>query len=215
MVPFQANISDIELGLQVSLRPRITLAFSFSGISLVGNSLIAEAGASLDLPSLNSSIKQLSTTHTNSNCETSDSTPVGEAEFAKIFRNLTHIAPNVGLGVNIDFALKADVPGIKHTEFVGSTVLMTTASPLPTACLAFQKTGTAGPAFVSATAALAELKAQETAKGGNGGLGGTGEGGAKRNAAGRLSDAVAGENSRWWRFSACCIVIIAAGFAAI
>lgn len=198
--------------MQLSLRPRVTLAFS-----LAGGILLAEAGASIDLPFVNASIKQLATTHTNSNCETSDGTPVGEADFARVFRNLTHIAPVAGLGVNIDVALVADVPGLKNREFAGSKVLMSKGVPLSTACLAFQTTATAGPGFAPATAVLAEMKAQETAKGSNGGaggggVGGKGEGGAKKSGARRLNDFGSGGPSRWRIFGVCGVGILAAGF---
>jgi hypothetical protein len=179
--------------MQLSLRPRVEVAFSlFSDVLLVG------AGTFLDLPFTNVSIKQLSTTNTDSNCEGSDGIPVGEADFAKVFTNLTHVVPMVGLGVGIDVGLVLNVPTFSKKDFGDSKELMSTASSLPTACLVFQKTGIAVPGFAPATAVLAQLKAQETAKGGTGGGGGItgGEGG---QGTPKKSDARSVEYSGFWK----------------
>ncbi|KAL0259918.1 hypothetical protein SLS55_005661 [Diplodia seriata] len=176
-IPFQANVSDINLQLHVSLRPRIELAFG-----LFDDDLLAEAGTYLDLPVANVNITQLASAQHNANCESVDTPPADEAEFDKNFANLTHIAAGVDIGAGADFRVQAQLPVVKDPSFVTSwSIASMPATTLPTACLVYQSTGApAGAAFTPAATKFATMKQQGQA---GGLLGGEGESGSESSGA--------------------------------
>ncbi|EKG12035.1 hypothetical protein MPH_10817 [Macrophomina phaseolina MS6] len=168
-LPFQANISDIELQLHVALRPRIELAFS-----LFDNELLAEAGTYLDLPIANVNITQLASAQHNSNCESVEQPPADEADFEQSFSNLTHIAAGVDIGVGVDLRMQAELPVLKDPAFATSwSIASMPATTLPTACLVYQTGAPVGAAFTPAATKLAAMKKEKEQRGGV--LGGSGQ----------------------------------------
>jgi len=149
--------------MQLSLKPRIEVAFSF-----LDDMIIAEAGAFLDLPFTNVTINQLSTSAVDENCNNSNGTSTQDADFAQAFKNLTHLVPEVGLGVGLDFMIQAELPqrvGIPaSTEIDATKTLLETAFPLPTVCLAFLTDGPGSPGFTPAASAFSIVQASEASK---------------------------------------------------
>ncbi|GME34474.1 hypothetical protein GTA08_BOTSDO11054 [Neofusicoccum parvum] len=164
-LPFQANMSDIELQLTMALRPRIELAFG-----LFDNELLAEAGTYLDLPIATVNVTQLSSSHVNANCETTSEVAADEADFAAAFTNLTHISGAVDVGAGVDVRMQADVPVLKDPVFVTTWNLASMpATTLPTACLVYQTDAPAGAAFTPAATKMAAMKREKEERGGLGG----------------------------------------------
>jgi len=148
--------------MQLSLRPHIEVAFSF-----FDDVIIAEAGAFLDLPYANVTINQLSTSTVDENCNSSNGTSTQDADFTQAFKNLTHVVPEVGLGVGLDFMIQADLKreGIPaSTEIEATKTLLNTAFPLPTVCLAFLTDGPGSPGFTPAASAFSILQASAASK---------------------------------------------------
>lgn len=148
--------------MQLSLRPHIEVAFSFfDGV------IIAEAGAFLDLPYANVTINQLSTSAVDENCNSSNGTSTQDADFTQAFKNLTHVIPEVGLGVGLDFMIQADLKGEgipASTEIEATATLLNTAFPLPTVCLAFLTDGPGSPGFTPAASAFSIVQASAASK---------------------------------------------------
>ncbi|KIX09401.1 uncharacterized protein Z518_00480 [Rhinocladiella mackenziei CBS 650.93] len=175
-VPFQANISDISLTLDLSLTPHITLGMEMFDL------LFAEVGTYLDLPKTTVTITQLATDTVNAQCDNrSDDAPLPahEADFEDLFHNLTHVAGGFELGVGVD--MRAGVDGLPRLDFSSAWPLATVpVAALPTKCLAFQTDAPSGPGFTPAVSALAEVQAQadEQTQGSNGaeGSGSSGNG---------------------------------------
>ncbi|OJD28968.1 gpi anchored protein [Diplodia corticola] len=157
-IPFQANVSDVELQLHVALRPRIELAFG-----LFDDDLLAEAGTYLDLPVANVNITQLASGQHDSNCEPVDAPPAAEADFDRSFANLTHIAAGVDIGAGADFRVQAQLPVVRDPSFATSwSIASMPATTLPTACLVYQSTGApAGAAFTPAATKFAAMQQQQ------------------------------------------------------
>jgi hypothetical protein len=149
--------------MQLSLQPRIEVAFSF-----LDDVVVAEAGAFLDLPFTNVTISQLSTSTVDEDCNSSNGTSTQDTDFAQAFKNLTHIVPEVGLGVGLDFMIQAQLPegvGIEaSTEFDATATLLQTAFTLPTVCLAFLTAGSGSPGFTPAASAFSMVQASEASK---------------------------------------------------
>ncbi|KAB2576247.1 hypothetical protein DBV05_g5093 [Lasiodiplodia theobromae] len=164
-IPFQANVSDVNLQLHVALRPRIELAFG-----LFDDDLLAEAGTYLDLPVASVNITQLASSQHDANCESiGDSPSPDQADFSRNFANLTHIAGSVDIGVGADMRLQAQLPVVRDPSFATSwSIASMPATTLPTACLVYQSSGApAGAAFTPAAtkfAAMKEEKEEEEAK---------------------------------------------------
>ncbi|KIW87165.1 uncharacterized protein Z519_12276 [Cladophialophora bantiana CBS 173.52] len=155
-VPFQANISDIDLSLSLSLTPRITL-----GIEIL-DAVSAEVGTSFDLPKATVAITQLATDSVNASCAQSSDAPAYQAEFEHLFHNLTHVAVGVELGVGFDMTAEVDL--LPKLDFSSSWELATVpVAALPTRCLAFQTDAPSGPGFTPAVSALAKVQAQALA----------------------------------------------------
>ncbi|OAL22751.1 hypothetical protein AYO22_06933 [Fonsecaea multimorphosa] len=155
-VPFQANISDIDLSLSLSLTPRITL-----GVEIL-DSLSAEVGTSFDLPKATVVITQLATDSVNASCANSSEAPAYQADFEDLFHSLTHVAMGVELGVGLDMSAEVDL--FPHLDFSSSLELATVpVAALPTRCLAFQTEAPSGPGFTPAVSALAQVQAQALA----------------------------------------------------
>jgi hypothetical protein len=132
-LPFNANASDIEITLKAGLRPFIPL-----GINFLDGDVILQGGPYLDLPYISTTMTQLATNGVNENCETGKGQT--SEKFQNAFQNLTHISSDVGMGVGFEFEATFDVPLIPfdlHKAYNYS--IWSTATPLPTACLAFQK----------------------------------------------------------------------------
>ncbi|EXJ66174.1 uncharacterized protein A1O5_10790 [Cladophialophora psammophila CBS 110553] len=155
-VPFQANISDIDLSLSLSLTPRITL-----GIEML-DAVSAEVGTSFDLPKATVAITQLATDSVNASCAQSSDAPAYQADFEHLFHNLTHVAMGVELGVGFDMSAEVDL--LPKLDFSSSWELATVpVAALPTRCLAFQTDAPSGPGFTPAVSALAKVQAQALA----------------------------------------------------
>ncbi|KIW27555.1 uncharacterized protein PV07_07283 [Cladophialophora immunda] len=205
-VPFQANISDIDLSLSLSLTPRITL-----GVEILGG-LSAEVGTSLDLPKATVAITQLATDAVNASCANSSEAPAYQADFEHLFHSLTHVAMGVELGVGFDMSAEVDL--LPHLDFSSSWELATVpVAALPTRCLAFQTDAPSGPGFTPAASAFAKVQAQAlasassassasaaaasataTKQGGSGGSSGQGGQGGSANSA---ANAASGRMDAW------------------
>jgi hypothetical protein len=149
-VPFQANISDIELTIEISLRPRVEIAFELLDFITV------EGGAFLDLPSANVTITQLATSSVGPDCS-SDSVSTND-KFDKAFQNLTHIVPDVSFEAGLDFHAIAEIGlGPADPKYDTSMSLASTTIVLPTECLAFQTGQPSGSAFAPAASVKAKV----------------------------------------------------------
>jgi hypothetical protein len=198
--------------MSLSLRSSITLAFSFQS-----NVISADAGAFIDHPFSNVTIQQLSTTNTDANCNGTDGIPIADADFDKLFKNLTHVAPAAGLKAGLDVHVSVNVPALSDKPFSTEWVLMEPAVPLPTACLAFQKG-----AFGTASAVLSEVEALASASASAAAIAsasakatGSGKGGAKKSSAERVSSpfkvVTTGSNGPFWTILFCGIGLVGAG----
>lgn len=140
-IPFQSNITDVEMNLNIALRTKFNLAFEFFDFITLG------AGPYLDLPSANVTISQLSTATVGSNCEPGSS--IDASQYDETFQNFTHIVPTVGFNFGLTFQAEVEMPpAVPNINLDSSKVLLTKDLPdaLPTACLATQKNGTFAPA---------------------------------------------------------------------
>lgn len=144
-IPFQANVSDIEMTMQIALRPHIEIGFSF-----FDSVLLLEGGVFLDLPAANVTITQLATAQYDSNCE-SNGTDIADAKFDKVFQNVTHIVPDVGFAVGLDFNAIVDIPDVPNIKTGTSLALTTTTIAMATECLAYQTSAASGQAFATAS----------------------------------------------------------------
>ncbi|KIW76187.1 hypothetical protein Z517_10933 [Fonsecaea pedrosoi CBS 271.37] len=155
-VPFQANVSDIDLSLSLSLTPRITL-----GIEIL-HGLSAEVGTSLDLPKATVAITQLATTSVNASCADSSEASAFQADFEQQFHNLTHVAMGVELGAGFDMSARVDL--LPNLAFSSALELATVpVAALPTRCLVFQTDAPSGAGFTPAVSALAQVQARAVA----------------------------------------------------
>ncbi|KAK5404258.1 hypothetical protein LTR06_009817 [Exophiala xenobiotica] len=150
-VPFQANVSDIELTLGLVLIPRITI-----GMEILSD-FVFDLVASLNLPDMSVAITQLATDAVDASCESSNDTPFGQAEFEELYHNLTHISANVAFDAGLD--MKASVRGLGLETEIGDSLASVTIATFPTQCLAFRTDVASGPAFTAATAAMAVVQA--------------------------------------------------------
>lgn len=143
----QSNASDVEVFLLAGLKPRLPFGVTFLKI------IKLEAGPFLSLPNLNMKTTQLNTTDKGANCEANGDTA---DKFKESFKNLTHVAYNVGIGGGLEFPFP--IPDI---TFASVDI------PLETQCLIYQTEGsTTGLAL--ATAALASITAPPPAPSGSG-----------------------------------------------
>jgi hypothetical protein len=201
--------------MSLSLRSRITLAFSF-----FDDHILAEAAAYIDHPSENVKIRQLSTSNTDASCDGTDGIPFTEASFNQVFSNLTHIGPEVNIKAGLDIRIEADIPALSDKAFEWGTVLMETSFPQPTACLVYQKSkGSAvGGSFAAASTVFAEMKALASSSSVVAAASSASvaaarakeTGGAKKNGAGRLRDSL--KEDEWWKFLVCGVALFATGF---
>jgi len=175
------------------MRPRIAVGFVF-----LSNRVVAEADVYLDLPSVNATVAQLSSTNHNQKCEPEPSTPSQNVDFNKVYGNYTHISSHVGLAVGLDMLLEVDGPGPINPGKNWSTALAETSFPLPTACLVYKKDKDAGSFAVAETVRKADFN----------------EKGEQKSGAGRLSSP-----SKWglgmferWEVCLCVVVAIASVF---
>jgi hypothetical protein len=213
-IPFQANISDIELSMSLALQSRITLAFSF-----FNDHILAEAATFIDHPSEYIKFTQLSTSETDASCKSTDGIPFAEANFNQVFSNLTNIAPKVNFKAGLDVRIEADIPALVEKAFVWDTILMETSFPQPTACLVYQKSkgNVLGGSFATASAVFAEMKALASssssvvaasiASASAAKVKETGE--AKKSGAARLRSSL--EEEKWWTFFICGFALLAPG----
>jgi hypothetical protein len=154
-LPFQANISDIELSMQLDVKPKFTIGFSF-----LDDSIYAEAGAFLNLPQTTIDITQLATAEVDANCNSSNGTAADEIDFRKVYRNLTHISPAAQIGFGFGLNVGAQSPGVQAgVGYATAITPLHTSFPLPTACLAFQRPVSGEAGFVPAATALSSVKA--------------------------------------------------------
>ncbi|KAJ9604025.1 hypothetical protein H2200_011548 [Cladophialophora chaetospira] len=155
-VPFQANVSDLELSLRLALAPRITL-----GLQLLENLITAEVGTSFDLPKTTVTITQLATDAVDATCDKSngeDVVPAFQSNFEDLFQNLTHIATQVELGIGL--VVQAGISALPRLDLSSSIELASLpVAALPTQCLAFQTQATGLPGFTPAASALKAVQA--------------------------------------------------------
>jgi len=169
-LPFQANVSDIELTISVSLQPRVTLGIELFEVAHAVSRLF------IDLPKTPIVLTQVATTAFNANCE-----PLGIASsdtddidlLQVLFQNLTHITIGYEVGVGLDFtagmnfALDLGVVGVKNLNIEATTSLPLLSTQLDrlaaTQCLVFQPDATGRPAFAKATKALADAQSSVAA----------------------------------------------------
>ncbi|KEF60442.1 uncharacterized protein A1O9_02003 [Exophiala aquamarina CBS 119918] len=165
-LPFQANLGDIELSVEVSLQPRVTLGVEFLEV------LTAESGLFIDLPKTTLVLTQIATDTFDANCEpmaTTDSDTDKENLLQDIFQNLTHITTGYEVGIGLDLRAGTNFDlgslGVKNIELTSSLPLVATQLDrlAATQCLVFQPDATGGPAFAKATEALADAQSSMAA----------------------------------------------------
>lgn len=220
-VPFQANVSDIELSLSLALIPRITL-----DLQLVEGLISVQVGPSFDLPKTTVTVTQLATDSVDAQCERSNGTSVSAAyqtDFQHLFQNLTHIATEVELGVGFDMkGSVSELPGLDLSSSIELATLPIAA--LPTQCLAFRNAASATPIFTPAVSALKEVQASVAASASSASASAasasrssaaaaqssaaqaTGGGGSEQSAAGQRNSAAGARNSL-------CAFLVLLGFA--
>ncbi|KAF2093999.1 hypothetical protein NA57DRAFT_81002 [Rhizodiscina lignyota] len=136
-IPFQANITAVDLTANLVLEPAVLVGFDFAE-SAVGTRLEAkaEAGVFLALPSLTAKFETLATV--DENCNSAANLSSSHLALLDQLGNLTHITPSVEveLGVEAQFALAVD----SHAKALNfPNTLLSASKTLPTACLAFDK----------------------------------------------------------------------------
>ncbi|KAF2746267.1 hypothetical protein M011DRAFT_478261 [Sporormia fimetaria CBS 119925] len=153
-LPFNTNVSDATISIQTELRSYLPL-----GISFLDERIVLQGGPYLSLPSISTTISQLSTDTVNENCEPGTN-PQTEA-FRSAYPNLTHVVSEVGMkagfefnavfktavdlpDVDLPFLPPIDLPDINvpFREFTKTYVhemVSPTLQALPTACLAFKR----------------------------------------------------------------------------
>lgn len=123
------------------------------GISIDGEvaSGFAGAGVSFNLPKLSATITQVA--DVDSKCEPLNTTSkTANAILDDIFGSLTHIAPEIDFDVALLAELNVGVMGAKNFDERAAFTAWSTAYPLPTACLSFDREATTFGAPIKAAA---------------------------------------------------------------
>ncbi|KAI9849522.1 MAG: hypothetical protein M1837_004142 [Sclerophora amabilis] len=126
-LPFQASAGELSLTFSMGFQPELLV-----GIEALGGTAEAGAGFFFDLPKFKVEVEQV--TDVDRNCEPSSSSDFLELDLERFLPNLTRLAPSIELGVGVN--VQADIIGIG--DEIAAT-LFSTAFPLPTACLVFDK----------------------------------------------------------------------------
>lgn len=146
-LPFQANLTAVELTARVALTPAVVVGFAFDKKAL-GQTLdaTAKAGVFLDLPALEANFKTLAVV--DEKCNAATNLTASHQSILDQMGNLTHITPTVevDLGVQAQFAFAVD----KHSRALNfPKTLLNKTKTMPTACLAYDKSAkTFAPASV-------------------------------------------------------------------
>lgn len=148
------------MSASLALQPTI-----FVGLQLL-NAIDISVEAPLNLPTINTTISSVSTQNVDENCNPVDAaigkTDTNNPTFLSAFPNLTHVVPQVNLGLGLNMGLKLDVHELEDFPFSAEKQLYETALPLPTACLAFDQQGGSGGSYVAAATAVAQVKQSES-----------------------------------------------------
>ncbi|KAF4552123.1 Hypothetical protein D9617_11g009720 [Elsinoe fawcettii] len=135
-LPFQANITDLDVELFFTIRPRIGVGVFF------GKRFKAEAGIFLDTPALNLTVSQISSNEYDTNCErraTDIALPEAEQSVLSQFPDLTHIVGDLQIGAGADVAVALDVPGrMRDLDLEIEESFVSTTSQIATACLVWR-----------------------------------------------------------------------------
>jgi hypothetical protein len=181
-LPLTATSPEFSLTLGVALVAELLL-----GIDILNGAGGMDAGFFLNLPSLSTTITQLSSV--NAECEPISNITTVDEFLSHIFPNLTNIVPEVGVGVGLQIGAHLNVVEANVHESIGtSTTLAGTQWTMPTACLSYDVNRKAFTSpTVSSTAAAA-------ATGESGTLGG------KKSSAGERGrqNPISGGNGVWW-----------------
>ena len=138
-MPFQAAIDNIGLTVTAGFQPQLLL-----GISVLGHDATAGLGVFFDLPKVSAKVEQV--THVNSKCDPVSSSDTAKGIANDIFSSLTHISGDVDFGIGLLAQAALNIDGHTFNEN-GSWPVLSTAYPLPTACISFDsKSKTYGPA---------------------------------------------------------------------
>ncbi|KAK5052047.1 hypothetical protein LTR84_002851 [Exophiala bonariae] len=178
-LPFEANITDIELSIGIALQPRVTLGVEIFKVASAVTAL------TVDLPKTTTVLKLIATDTFNVNCEplsatnatrttteTTQGSSSDQAALQDFFPNLTHITTDSEVSIGLDLLASTtfdlSVINVKNLEFSSSLPLASTRLDrlAATQCLVFQPeaTVTGGPAFAVATKALADARSVAAAR---------------------------------------------------
>ena len=129
-IPFNASRSDLDIALEIALRPSIIFVASVGALD-VGSSVALTVG--LDIPKLDVDIRQVH--NVTSTCDAVSQAQLSDSTNNNIYDNLTLIAPSLGFDVFEVFNGSFSLPGV---DLHGQRPFMQNSSAgLPTACLAF------------------------------------------------------------------------------
>ena len=144
-LPFQSAVDNIGLTVTAGFQPQLLL-----GVSVLGHDATAGLGVFFDLPKISATVEQV--THVNSKCDkvTNSNTANGIAN--DIYNSLTHVYGGVEFDIGLLAQANLNVGGHTFNEN-GSWPVLSTAFPLPTACISFDsKAKTYGAAGTTAGA---------------------------------------------------------------
>ena len=129
-IPFNASRSDLDIALELALRPSVSFVASVGALD-VGGSVALTVG--LDIPKLDVDIRQVH--NVTSTCDAASQAQLSDNTNSNIYDNLTLIAPSLGFDVFEVFNESFSLPGV---DLHGQQPFMQNFSAgLPTACLAF------------------------------------------------------------------------------
>jgi hypothetical protein len=135
------------------------------GLQLLDNLISTEIGVTFDLPKTSVAITQLASDSVDAQCDKSSGVNVAQAyqaDFQRLFPNLTHIATEFEVGVN--FEMQAQVSDLPNLGFSSSIELATLpVATLPTQCLAFQSAITHALGLTAAASALKAVQVSASA----------------------------------------------------
>ncbi|KAF2753798.1 hypothetical protein EJ05DRAFT_172005 [Pseudovirgaria hyperparasitica] len=132
-LPFNANVSAVEMTLATGFRPRLTLGFEFVG------SATAEVGIFADLPSLSATFSTQSKVDQNCNPLPADAAPADAADpLASALGDFTLVDFSIGVVLGLSAQLAAPV----IPDFATELPLASTTFQLATSCMAAVPSGT-------------------------------------------------------------------------
>ncbi|ERF75319.1 hypothetical protein EPUS_00111 [Endocarpon pusillum Z07020] len=167
-LPFQASVPSLTVTLSVGFLPRLLLGISIGSASVV--SFSAGAGAIFGLPKLETRISQVA--DVNERCEALNTTAADDDDDDNddAFDFLTLIEPSVVL--DVELIAEADIDVGVTIDINATYPLLSTAFPLPTACLSYDADAESyAPAAIADARSYAPAAIDATVEEGDGGQG--------------------------------------------